>query len=273
MTKKSDERRGELRNTTVMEVILAVIIILIFFVYDKQEDNKEALKEIGRHAEIIEQKEIEISELKNDKKKLKESLKKKNEKLNDVIEQLTQLENEFDNLLLNLKKACEDDEECIRGLPRKPDIPEFEPEIEPEIETELDKGLGGGGKDRPNCITDLDEEKTYLADLYLYDYSSINPEDWKYQFKFHDGISQIQREDFILNIPGIKEMDEKEILSEEEFKLYGKQIKKWSVKQIPKPRGCRFHAVLHQRDLKTLDPRFLRFQAIATRYFYQLLRK
>jgi len=43
---KAEERKSDLRNTTVMEVIIAVILILMIFIYSKSRKNKGLKEEL-----------------------------------------------------------------------------------------------------------------------------------------------------------------------------------------------------------------------------------
>ena len=78
MHSKVEERKNDLRNTTVLEVILAVIIILLCVVYMKDVDIKTLEKS----------KEAQILELTNENKVLIEknrALKKENRQLKKEV--------------------------------------------------------------------------------------------------------------------------------------------------------------------------------------------
>lgn len=95
MISKAEERKSDLRNTTVMEVILAVIIVLLCFIHMKDQDLFKTKNSLSVLTEKINEQEIEIkkltqenTDLKKDKRKLEdaiESLKAQNERLKKMI--------------------------------------------------------------------------------------------------------------------------------------------------------------------------------------------
>jgi hypothetical protein len=81
MINKVEERKSDLRNTTVMEVILAVIIVLLCFIYLKDQDlfaikDSVAILEnkISEQSQKIKILEIENTELKKENRRLEKEL-------------------------------------------------------------------------------------------------------------------------------------------------------------------------------------------------------
>ena len=60
---KSNERKSDLRNTTVMEVILTVIIILLCFIYMKDTDLLKVKSSLAILQETVDKQDKVISEL------------------------------------------------------------------------------------------------------------------------------------------------------------------------------------------------------------------
>lgn len=81
MINKVEERKSDLRNTTVMEVILAVIIVLLCFIYLKDQDLfaiKDSVaileKKISEQSQEIQNLEIENTKLKKENRQLEKEL-------------------------------------------------------------------------------------------------------------------------------------------------------------------------------------------------------
>ena len=80
MISKAEERKSDLRNTTVMEVIIAVILILMIFIYSQSRDNKGLKEELFNSKSILNDKikKLEEKNLKNKKEIYKLTIEKKN---------------------------------------------------------------------------------------------------------------------------------------------------------------------------------------------------
>ena len=95
MINKVEERKSDLRNTTVMEVILAVIIVLLCFIYLKDQDLfaiKDSVtileKKINEQSQAIKNLETENKELLKENRNLKKEIKllnEENERLKTMI--------------------------------------------------------------------------------------------------------------------------------------------------------------------------------------------
>ena len=272
--RKSEERKSDLRNTTVMEVILAVIIIMIFVVFQKHEKNESLEDSIGEmenaislNKEIIKKRDKTIKKLREKITKISKELKDNKRKLDEAEQNLKMYKNEWEQLKKKLVDNCYGDLECERGIPKKPITIEIPPEPEPEPELELEPIISEslGGLDKPNCIADIVKDKP-IADIYLHDKSSENEEDWQYKFEFHNGISEDQQDYFKINVPGIETMAEKEILSQREFESAGNKILRWSDEQTPQ---CRFFAVIHKSGLKRRDKDYIYFKDVVSDFFFR----
>ena len=61
---KAEERRGDLRNASVLEVIVAIIIVLVIFIYD--QDKEFASTQAALQAQLDEKsKALEVAEEQN----------------------------------------------------------------------------------------------------------------------------------------------------------------------------------------------------------------
>lgn len=84
MISKAEERKSDLRNTTVMEVILAVIIVLLCFIHMKDQDLFKTKNSLSVLTEKINKQEIEIEKLTKENR----DLKKDKRNLKDLIKEL-----------------------------------------------------------------------------------------------------------------------------------------------------------------------------------------
>ena len=124
MINKVEERKSDLRNTTVMEVILAVIIVLLCFIYLKDQDLfaiKDSVtileKKINEQSQQIENLETKNKELLKENRSLKKEivlLKEENDRLRTMIsakpgpkdlkKQVLDLSAELDQLKQDMKE-------------------------------------------------------------------------------------------------------------------------------------------------------------------------
>lgn len=94
MINKAEERKSDLRNTTVMEVILAVIIVLLCFIYLKDKDLFAIKDSVAILETKVSKQAIKIEELERENQKItKENrkLKKELEKEKELVKQLKQM--------------------------------------------------------------------------------------------------------------------------------------------------------------------------------------
>lgn len=197
MHTKVEERKNDLRNTTVLEVILAVIIILLCVVYIKDAEQK-----------TIEQSYIKrLSELQSENSILKEEIKyfrEENKKLKDEVERL--------------------ERKIKRYRPRSPgetsaldnainEITKLEAKLR-QLNSKLNANnqKGKGGVDKPSCLTE-DGKIEYFADIIKKQQS--------FQF-IPTGTTRIQNQ--VLDIPGAAELFAKDAISLEELQQFGKRI-------------------------------------------------
>ena len=137
MHAKVEERKNDLRNTTVLEVILAVIIILLCVVYTKQIEIKTLEK---NHAQ-------QILDLQSENAKLYaevRNLKRENNKLKDEIKRLERKIKRYKPKSPGEASALEKAEQEIKTLQEKLD----------KLNNQLDPSQreGKGGVDKPSCL-------------------------------------------------------------------------------------------------------------------------
>ena len=127
MINKVEERKSDLRNTTVMEVILAVIIVLLCFIYLKDQDLfaiKDSVtileKKINEQSQAIEDLETKNKEIIKENRDLKNKIKilnEQNERLKTMISAKPgpkDLKTQVLNLSAELDKLKQDMEELIK---------------------------------------------------------------------------------------------------------------------------------------------------------------
>lgn len=146
MYSKVEERQNDLRNTTVLEVILAVIIILLCVVYIKDTEIKDMEKNyIQKIEKLQEQNKMLLEE--------RRELRKDNRKLRSEIERLER----------KIKRLTAKKPGATRYDAYEDEITELEAEIkrlkaENEILRATKKSVvkpgGRGGKDKPSCLKD-----------------------------------------------------------------------------------------------------------------------
>ena len=103
MINKSEERKSDLRNTTVMEVILAVIIVLLCFIYVKDQDLFHTKNSVSiLEKQVVEQKkklkELKIDELKKIEPKLTNDVLKVFDLKNSINSKKSYGGTSFDNI-------------------------------------------------------------------------------------------------------------------------------------------------------------------------------
>lgn len=145
MHSKVEERKNDLRNTTVLEVILAIIIILLCVVYIKDTTHKDMEKN------YIEQ----IKELKTEREELITENFRLSDENRGLKKDKRELEDEIHRLERKIKRMT-----ALR--PRQTALPPIEEE-EPELKTEDSEGTGGG-IDKPSCLLE-GEERAFFADV------------------------------------------------------------------------------------------------------------
>ena len=179
MYSKVRERKNDLINTTVLEVILAVIIILLCVVYIKDIEQKDMEKNyLERIAELQNQNdELEktVRDLRRENKGLKDEIKR----LNRKIERLTPRNPGEKHNIEKYEAEIETLEIKIKTLEAK--IATLETKIaalEAELKTLRDKkkpvkSKARGGIDKPSCL---------IEDGKIEFFAEVTKEDGLFQF-------------------------------------------------------------------------------------------
>lgn len=225
MHSKAEERKNDLRNTTVLEVILAVIIILLCVVYIKDTTHKNV--QIRNKAEI---------------EKLKDKIEElvaENFKLSDEIRGLKKDKRELEDEISRLERKIK------RLTPIRPGQIALPPEEEPEPETEKNEGQGGG-VDKPSCLFE-GEERAFFAD--------VNKKEEFIEFvQTGSSVNQIK----VLRIPGAAELFTQGPVTFDQFEAAARVIFEHGQKSTP---SCVYFIRLdpnqwHGRDLKIFERYF-----------------
>jgi hypothetical protein len=292
---KIEERKSDLRNTTVMEVIIAITLILMIVIYFKDTqliDQKEADKA------RISQLEIEIGLLKDENRNLKKEnrlLKKENQFLKDKLERAYEniaagasgakdlkgiLENEQKTLRDKIKAL---EEELLKQKKRNVElasqndlikdlrlqISSLKAELEDEkrknqnlavsLNRYTQKSVSKGGNKGKGTTMPRCQVSTGIVRWAgeIYKVGSI--------FKFDmDPIPSDVRNALIAEVSGFKQLRETKLLTMEEFKKYSYLVYNWGIKQnVP----CRFFIKMHRKNMNFDDVDFIQ------KFFYRLVVK
>ena len=106
MLPKSEERRTDLRNVSVMEVIIAVILILMVVIYQKDID----LLEFGNDRTEL---QLTLQKVSDQNKELSEENRQLNAKLNNLIQEKIILETQLSHYKKLLKNKEEQYDELF----------------------------------------------------------------------------------------------------------------------------------------------------------------
>ena len=283
MISKSEERKSDLRNTTVLEVIIAVIIVLMLVVYsvntknEKLNDEKTDLEQIYKNEIIQLKKELQqasskllkLNILNNRLKKQIKELKEENKMLNDNIsrgvsgsnilnnkikelkDKIINLEKEIDRLKLRLQLLLSDpDEDELEKIKIKFELLKKENEKLKKKIKKLTKG--GKGQDLPRCRTSLGEID-WLASIIRDDNT------FKFELLGDDRIIETMMKE----IKPLKILQTKKVLSDVEFKKFGNDILKWGNNQTEK---CRFYV-----KIKVNSELTTKYLLMIENYFYKMM--
>ena len=197
MQAKVEERKNDLRNTTVLEVILAVIIILLCVVYIKDTEKKSIEK---NYIERLFELQSENSVLKNEIRNLREE----NRELKKEVERLERKIKRYRPRNPGEATALEKAEKEIKDLEMK--IQQLNSQLKPNNVT------GKGGVDKPSCLIE-DGKIEYFADIIK--------KQQAFQF-LPTGSTSNQKQ--VLGVPGASSLFEKDTISLEELQKFGKRI-------------------------------------------------
>ena len=236
MNSKVEERKNDLRNTTVLEVILAVIIILLCVVYIKDTEKKDLEKN------YLEQVEFLKSENESLLKNIRE-LQKQNRELADEVERLNRKIKRYTPKRPGDKSALEQAEDKIQEL--EIELKKLKSKLKPEQKT------GKGGIDKPSCLIENGKIE-FFAD--------IEKQGSLFQF-FLTGSGKNQSK--VMNVPGAPELLSKGPITIDEIQKFGKLVFQYGQNSTP---SCVYFVKLDPNkwsggELKKLE-----------RYFYKSYR-
>tara|TARA_B100000676_G_scaffold213101_1_gene209508 strand:- start:576 stop:1325 length:750 start_codon:yes stop_codon:yes gene_type:complete len=247
MFSRAEERKSDLRNTTVMEVIVAVIVVLLFVIYFKDSKFKEQTAfyaaEVSRLEVLLKEESNRVKELRRENSDLKE-------KIEGLAAQVARLKK-----LIGSKGGATTSDllKEIDRLENKLKFAEAEiNKLKSEIKRLQDPVDGKGGKDKPRCRISFGEVQ-YLADIY-----------WRNgQYRFiTDGSDSVvkAKED---EIPGVKELADAGWLSPSTFRKWATVVDNWGDNQTPQ---CIFYVRIHLADKMSAKD-----VTLIERYFYKLV--
>lgn len=272
MISKAEERKSDLRNTTVMEVIIAVILILMIFIYSQSRDNKGLKEELFNSKSILDNKikeleeknkknKTEIYKLTIENKKLKRKLKEKNDEIKQLEQFIGKGGSETTLLKLKINKLKKD----VKELELKNSNLKLDAALSKNLSVDILKenlkelqikyqllvnenkrlkrkvkilGGDGGGSDKPRCKISLGEID-FLANI-----SKTLDGKFSVEVVGDNKLRQIIRKE----IPGI-DFNFK-ILTKQEFKNFANKLYNWGERQ---PEKCRFYVKVDRKKINTLD--------------------
>ena len=281
MIQKSEERKSDLRNTTVLEVIIAVILVLMLVVYSVNTKNDELKNEKSNLEQIYKK---EIAELKKELKEINskyKSLKIKNnrhkrkikeledeikmleqnitrgvsgkkilgEKIKELQEKIKKLESVIDRLKLRISILLSDpSEDELEKIKIKYELLKKENEKLKKKIKKLTKG--GKGQDLPRCRTSLGEIDVLLSIVR-------EKNNFKLELLGDDRII----ETLLNEIVPIKVLENKKFFNDNEFRKLGNDVIRWGNDQIEK---CRFYA-----KIKVNPELTTKYLLMIEKYFYK----
>ena len=244
MFSRADERKSDLRNTTVMEVIVAVIVVLLFVIHFKETKFKE---QAAVYAAQVEQLKKELSAKKDelsDLKKINKAFEIRIEALNAQVERLMELLGGGGNG--DVKKLLK----RIEELELKNNLLVAQNErLKSQIKKMQADTDGQGGRDKPICSISVGEIPvigTVLWQNNRFQFNTIGP----------DALSRILKKE----VPGIAEFEKAGSMSRAEFRRWGAVIEKWRNSQDPQ---CIFYVNIKRNGMTLED------QDLIERYFYK----
>ena len=273
MISKAEERKSDLRNTTVMEVIIAVILILMIFIYSQSRDNKGLKEELFNSKSILNDKikKLEEKNLKNKKeiykltienKKLKRNLKEKEDEIKQLEQFIGKGGSETTLLKLRIKKLKEDIKRLELIISKLKLDAAFSKnnlsvgilkdkfndlQIKYQLLIKENKRLkrkvnildgDGGGSDKPRCKISLGEID-FLANI-------SKKMDGKFSVEIIGDTTL--RDTIRKELPGID--FNYGSFSRQEFANFANKLYKWGERQ---PEKCRFYVKVDRKKINTLD--------------------
>ena len=194
MTAKVGERRIDLRNTSIIEVIIVVILVLVIFIFARDLEFSSQEK---RYAAIIEDLELQVSKQHTIIKQLQDSLRKAEVELRKLTRE---------NKLLKILASADEREEELLG-------------IVGSLENEVAR-LRGGGEGKPRCRIENTEVR-WLA--------TVDVNNSVVEFKLEPVTNVVK----LRNVPGIQELEANSPLTREEFMDFALSTYRWSEAQTP----------------------------------------
>jgi hypothetical protein len=275
VSSRTEERKNDLRNTTVMEVIIAVTLILMLVIYvkdvthlDQKKLDKDEITKLVNEINLLKKKVDELAKknrnLDRENKDNKAKIKRLIENIEPGASGITNLNEFLKDREADLKKRIADRDEIIFNLKKKIKSSNMDTliiaqlraeaaKLKSKIQANVDKlgkfnkkGKGknkGGGKGAPRCLVSGNEIK-WLADIRKKGKL----------FKFELVETGFVRNQLIKEVPGIKYLVDRGLLTKEKFKRGGNQIYKWGLKQKI---SCRFYVLIHKENMSLDDVLFM----------------
>jgi predicted RNase H-like nuclease (RuvC/YqgF family) len=275
VSSRTEERKNDLRHTTVMEVIIAVTLILMLIIYFKDVDHLDQTKlnedkiikqenEIVLLKKKINELEKENRVLRSENKDLKATIKRLYEDIEPGASGIKDLKEFVKSREADLKKKIAELEEIIFNLKKKfkvvnkdasvitrlnAEIARLKAEIK-ALTAELNKFKSkvkgvkkAGGKGAPRCVISSGEVR-WLAEIRKIGGT----------FKFELVGSDAIREELVKEVSGVRSLTDKGLLNEAEFKKASDAIYNWGLNQkVP----CRFYVKIYKENMNWNDSLFI----------------
>jgi len=247
MQRRHDERKSDLRNASVLEVIFAIIIVLVILLHST---NLDFIKE----KTILNQEIKNLTEINNKLKEQMSELRASERKLNAKIKELERK----NKLLRKYVDAEATNEEIIAGLTEE--ILKLQDKVAVQdgqlaIAIKKLKDEGKGGLDKTFCRLPVTDASIRQKHKWL---GQISWSEKGYTFEIDPKLNQ----DKAKEIPGVKKLISGSPLQKQEFETAAMLAKKHSMLQDPE---CRYFVKII-RDPK-IDPPSSIILSIG-KYFY-----
>ncbi len=251
MLGKSQERKGDLRNASVLEVIIAVIIVLVIFIYSNDLDFADQVDAFqDRIASLIKERDAFSKDLKSkisENRKLEQTNKKLQEE-NEFLRQFVSADGEDGANLLALQKY-------VTELEDKVNIGEDQLAA---ARSAL-QASGKGGIDKPFCRLPVAEASLRQTHRFL---GRVSWTDEGIVFSISDKLVPAEAR----LIPGVSELELYSPLSYAEFESSARLTYSDSRAKDPE---CRYFVEI-MRDPKVDAPSS--FLLLVERFFYKRIR-
>ena len=253
MQRRSDERKGDLRSASVLEVIVAIIIVLVILLHSNNLKFGDQIDDLVEKIDLLTETNVALKQKVSTLEKSELVLQKEVNELREKIAFYESiLEAEKGTLAIIEKLESENIQltEINKKLKEKIEI------LEDQLQVALDKlkSDGKGGIDKPFCRLPVLDSSTKQTHKWLGQVSwSKNGIEFTVDPKLEKAMVHM--------IPGVKELELESPLSNEDFTMAARLAFTHSKRQEPE---CRYNVVI---KVGPDDP--ASFILLVEKYFYK----